>query len=221
MNITLTKSQSLMCICTRMGIHVHATARRSHTSPTCNGQPINRQLSVPAYAQAHAPVHLHTRKHTHPHSRVSHPSPALRSVVGSKSFLTSMLQQLGAGANAERNVRAGAALECQAPAGGVVRRECLLGNTNPQSTHRQALAQHAVAAHTRLRRGARALRGRAHPTTTRRTCPLRQNFELAQNFELWKFKHQYSSSQISSRKIASQGAQRRNGIGQKVAAPTL
>ena len=62
----LPSSCLLMCICTRKGIHVNATARRSHTSPTCNRQQINRQLSVPAYVQAHTPVHLHTRKHTHP-----------------------------------------------------------------------------------------------------------------------------------------------------------
>ena len=62
----LPSSCLLMCICTRMGIHIHATPRLSHTSPTCNRQPINRQLSVPAYVQAHTPVHLHTRKHTHP-----------------------------------------------------------------------------------------------------------------------------------------------------------
>jgi len=93
----LPSSCLLMCICTCMGIHIHATTRRSHTSPTCNGQPINRQLSVPAYAQAHTPVHLHSRKHAHPHCLILHPSPALPSVVGSKSFLTSMLQQLSAG----------------------------------------------------------------------------------------------------------------------------
>ncbi len=93
----LPSSCLLMCICTRMGIHIHTTTRQSHTSPTCNGQPINRQLSVPAYAQANTPVHLHTGKHAHPHWRISHPSPALPSVVRSKSFLTSMLQQLGAG----------------------------------------------------------------------------------------------------------------------------
>jgi hypothetical protein len=49
----LPSSCLLMCICTRKGIHVHATARQLHTSPTYDRQPINRQLSVPAYAQAH------------------------------------------------------------------------------------------------------------------------------------------------------------------------
>jgi hypothetical protein len=92
----LPSSCLLMCICTRKGIHVHVTAR-SHISPTCDRQPIDRQLSVPAYAQAHVPVHLHTCKHTHPHLRASSPTPALHSAMGSRSFLTSMRQQLGAG----------------------------------------------------------------------------------------------------------------------------
>jgi hypothetical protein len=160
-----------MCICTRMGIHVHATPRLSHTSPTSNRQPINRQLSVPAYAQAHAPVHLHTRKAraltleplaSHPSIAQCHGEQELSDQHAASARCRTV--------NAEHNVRVGAALECQPPAGGVVLRECLPGNVNSQRTHWQALrlATHAVAAHTRLLRGARALRGLAHPTTTRR-----------------------------------------------------
>ncbi len=84
-----------------------------------------------------------------------------------------------------------------------------------------------VAAHIRMRHGSRTLRGRAHPTTTRRACPARprtsdwrprilqpwfQTFESddrpggpdvgpTQNFDLWKCKHQYF--QISGRKMQS------------------
>ena len=82
--------------CTRESIHVLATAQRSHASPTCNRQPIDRQLSAPAYVQAQAPTLARVASH-----------PNFDQCCGVQELSDQHVSTARRRASAERRVRAG------------------------------------------------------------------------------------------------------------------